>query len=240
MLFCYFLYKKSCTGGPECTAQHKDFKWGEWAQYGLLLAALSMAQALSCELADNELAAYRMPVWLDKYQSPSPFCPTPHGRRPRLTEVITQVTPYLHLFSHTRVVCAWPSSRLFTEAQDPISAKWNKLLMLVFMNNWCTFSFFKVCRTERATIYIFFKYIACTLLKIRSVALRCSGSLKLHKSALSETLLNYSPPNQWNLYRTTTAVNEVSSPAYRKPGCLSARVQVNIELGWKMSIAGCI
>lgn len=29
MLFCYFLYKKSCTGGPECTAQHKDFKWGE-------------------------------------------------------------------------------------------------------------------------------------------------------------------------------------------------------------------
>lgn len=29
MLFCYILYKKSCTGGPECTAQHKDHKWGE-------------------------------------------------------------------------------------------------------------------------------------------------------------------------------------------------------------------
>lgn len=37
-----------------------------------------MAQAVSCVLADNELAAYRMPVWLEKYQSPSPFCPTLH------------------------------------------------------------------------------------------------------------------------------------------------------------------
>ncbi|KPP66658.1 hypothetical protein Z043_114817 [Scleropages formosus] len=27
MLFCNILYKKSCSGGPECTAQHKDLIW---------------------------------------------------------------------------------------------------------------------------------------------------------------------------------------------------------------------
>lgn len=40
-----------------------------------------------------------------------------------------------------QVECAYASSRLFTEAQGPITTKWNKLLMLVFMNHWCTSTF---------------------------------------------------------------------------------------------------
>lgn len=108
-----------------------------WAAFSCLSPSTSLVQAVSCVLADNELSAHWTPVWPEKYLSPH-YALTPHWG------LAWTSTHWIDKPTHTcryQVKCAWPGSRLFTEAQDPIATKWNKLLMLVFMNHWCTSTF---------------------------------------------------------------------------------------------------
>lgn len=115
-----------------------------WAAFSCLSPSTSLVQAASRVLADNELSAHWMPVWPEKYLSPL-YALTPHRGLPwTSTHWIDNPADLTHIYTHTcryQVKCAWPGSRLFTEAQDPIATKWNKLLMLVFMNHWCTSTF---------------------------------------------------------------------------------------------------